>query len=755
MKKLCLLLALVLALACVPALAAEGDATLGRSEDSNLYFNYCFTANGTLYAVNYDNVENGLYSYRLGDADLTGYSYPEPGADDISESYLPFSDGDKLYALKLTTRYGETTEFQGAQLMAMTLNDDNSVSFEALCDVDWSDLVEYYDNNTYVTYPEGLIGMNGKLITRCNDANGNGYLMFSIDLNTGKREDLTDLTDVYSFTPYKDGTLLLEQYSYEKPDTARLLVYDPTDGSTRMIAEIAVTDYSPLNGLAYDPAADTYYCVRGGEICPVDIATGEVLKGVTDMPMESYGGAAVCCVLEGGYYAFCNEGVIIRNLDPAQQPEVWLRISDNSYIDAVNTAYSRFKNAHGDIGVVLSRDYIDETRLIENMMNRDDSVDIYTMSAVTNAYDALFNRGYLMELDGSEKLATLAESMYPSLREALSYNGHLVALPVSAYAHTIGVNEKALAALGKSMDDVPDNWPEFLDFLVSLEDAIAENGKISLLYPGYTDVDSRNELFISIFDDYQRYVNRVDPAMGYNTDMLRSLLEKLEQIDFVALGCIREDEREEHEDVELEYESNNMLLQMGTGCTIGNFYSDFTPVLLGMAPGQKNPIALEATVAVVNPFTKHPDVALAFMEELADNLSDSTRYCIDPSLNEPVRGKWNEEAIAEFQRMLDELNRDLGTADAMDKQMIEDSIRDTEESLKYYDEFGWDVGPRDLEWYRSHDEDITIAKVNWLYSNDSGEAWDLISQYRDGQISVTDLLTSIDRKVQMMLLEGN
>ena len=198
-----------------------------------------------------------------------------------------------------------------------------------------------------------------------------------------------------------------------------------------------------------------------------------------------------------------------------------------------------------------------------------------------------------------------------------------------------------------------------------------------------------------------------------------------------------------------------MLLQLGTGCTIGNFYSGFTPVLLGMAPGLSNPIALETTVAIVNPFTQHPDVALAFMEELADNIPAGTRYCIDPTLSEPVRGKWNDEAIEELNRQLDELKRDLETADAADKQMIEDSIHDTEESLKYYDEFGWDVGPKDIEWYRAHDEDITVARVNWLYSDDTGEAGLLIDQYRDGLISAADMLAGIDKKVQMMLLEGN
>lgn len=51
MKKICILLALILALACVPAFAAEGDAILGLSNESTLSFNYCFSIGDTLYLV--------------------------------------------------------------------------------------------------------------------------------------------------------------------------------------------------------------------------------------------------------------------------------------------------------------------------------------------------------------------------------------------------------------------------------------------------------------------------------------------------------------------------------------------------------------------------------------------------------------------------------------------------------------------------------------------------------------------------------
>ena len=111
--------------------------------------------------------------------------------------------------------------------------------------------------------------------------------------------------------------------------------------------------------------------------------------------------------------------------------------------------------------------------------------------------------------------------------------------------------------------------------------------------------------------------------------------------------------------------------------------------------------------------------------------------------------------MAEWQKQLEELKADLEKADPADRQMIEDSIHDTEQTLQYYEESAWDVGPKDLEWYRAHDENITIAASNWLYSENGGEASELIQQYCEGNLSAEDMLSGIDKKVQMMLLEGN
>lgn len=755
MKRICALLALLLAICALPAMAAEGDAMLGRTDDGTTYFSYCFTDGDTLYMTSWDSV---LYSYRVGDADLTLHGYVLDIEEDSDVAVLPFCDGEKLYALTLTTVYREdVTDFQGAVLGELVPQGDD-FRFEPICDVDWSDLVEYYDDNAYPTRPEAVVGMGGKALLRYYDASGSNVLS-ALDLQTGTMSAVDAVTDVSAMTPYRDGTLLVESYNYNAPDSAALLAYDPASDSAQLLGEVAVENYSPLQGLAYDAATDTVYCVKSGEVRPVDLAAGEVGEGVTDMPVESYGSATAACVLNGGYYAFCYEGAVIRNLDPAQKAATKLKINDYSWNESVSNAYYRFANTHGDVSVVLSRDYAESEHLIENMMNRDDSIDIYVLNTTTATYDALYNRGYLMELDGGEKVKAFADAMYPSLREALSTNGHLVALPVWVYGSTMGIGDEAMKAMGLTIDDIPDNWSDFLDFLKGLEGQWDAQSNYSVFYSGYSVDSMRYTLFMALFEDYQRYAS-ANQAMGFDTPLLRGLVEKLEQLDLEALGCLSEEEAEDDANYSGYLEDNRpVLIQPDCGSVIGNYYGDATPVLLGVDPAEPARLMLETMVVVVNPFTKNLDNALAFVDEVADNLTDAARYNFDPSLNEPVRGKWNEQSIAETREVLDMLRDDLEQAEPADRQLLEDNIRDVEKNLEDLEANAWDISEKEIAWYRAHDDALALAPYNWLYDSSDeesggGEAWTLISQYLDKQIGAQELLSGIDRKVQMMLQEG-
>ncbi|MBQ8108643.1 MAG: extracellular solute-binding protein [Clostridia bacterium] len=753
MKKLCILLALALLAACVPALAAQGDMILARSQEATIYFNRMFADGDVLYLVS----GGDLYRWQPGDEDLTPcvYNLDDDQKNGFNEQLVPFICDGQIYALAPQMAYGEHASYEGTKLYALMPDGEDAFRFEEAGDMDLEELVEYYDEDSYFPQLNGVFGAAGQAYLVHYDDQYN-TVVSALDLKKGRLEEMDELRDAYCVTPYRDGMLLVEQYSYSNSSEARLIAFDPEDESTQMLATLEIESYNPLNGLAYDAQTDTVYCVKGGEICPVDLQTGQVGAGVTEMPLESYGSSSAC-VLEGGYYVYAADGVAIRNLDPGQKPEIRLKIVDTGYTTAINDAYTRFSNQHGEVSLVLSRDYNEVTNLVEDMMNRESGVDIYTLYTSAAAYDAVFKRGYMMELDGSEAVAQLAERMYPSLREALSANGHLVAIPVEVYGSTFSVNEKALEALGMTLADVPDNWDGFLDFLPTLEGPLAENSSVTLSFNGMNERDVRNNFFYMIFNSYQNYVNTVDPNMGYNTELLTGLLRKLEQIDFVALGC-PEAEDEDDRAGSISYGSGEqlMLFSMGTGIAIGGGYSsDDTPVLMGLDADTRAPMVLSMSVAFVNPFTRYPEQAMAFVEQLCQSLPTPLLYNLDPSLNEPVRGAQNEQYLQEAREALEKARQDLESAEPAQKQMLEEMVQASQESVDYMEENAWDASARQIEWYRAHAQDVVPEPVNWLYSDESGEAWQLMGQYQEGAISVEDMLKGIDRKMQMRLLEGN
>jgi hypothetical protein len=296
-----------------------------------------------------------------------------------------------------------------------------------------------------------------------------------------------------------------------------------------------------------------------------------------------------------------------------------------------------------------------------------------------------------------------------------------------------------------------------------LQGKLTEENGLHLVSSGYTDSDVRYELMNMIMLDYQYYVNATNPDMGFNSPMVHELLQQLEQIDFTALGCPSDDDEQTF--MLDAYDEESVLMQTSSGCSIGNFYSEFTPVLIHITTDEPAYLVLDTTVLVVNPFSKNAEAALDFVGEVVDNLTIQTRYCINPDLNEPVRGEQNNVMLEEFKQDLDALRASYEKAAADEKQSMELDIQESEKNYAYAEENNWDVSPKELEWYRAHDDNIIISIYNWLYPDTSSEedggigqgaeAEELIEQYLSGQIDLNDMLAGIDRKVQMRHLEGN
>lgn len=792
MKGLKRMLALALCLLLIlpaGALAAEGDAIVARRNTENYnegfqdYIAYMTSQDETLYLF---GSQNGIYTYHVGEADVT-LAYPmemgnqvlmdalneampteveAEGVDTyVDTTYGFFARDGKLYLLASVTdswQEGEGDELEYHQqvreeavLFEINLGDEQ-VAVSVADTYDWTDMIEQDSDYSYSYSGNGSVYMDGKLFIRSYDSNWDD-VVYCLDLESGDLEIIDALSNAQSICAYKDNTLLAVLFSYENPTEATLLIYDPAAGSDEEVLTLTVPEYSYPQGLAADPEDGAVFMSKQGAIWKLDLETGEETE-ICDMPIESYGN--VPTLIAGKYYAtYAYDGVAIRNVRPTEDEKAsyTLRITDQGYCDSVQNAYYDFSNTHGEAMVILSRDNISDTQLLENMMNRSSDWDVYILNSSSQAFESVYNRGYMVELSGSEKLNSLAQSFYPSIQEQITRDGELVAIPVECYGSSgMAVNVKAMEKLGLTEADIPTNWEDLLRFLVEdLPGILPDDGSISL-FEDSTDVESARSMLLSyILEDYQSYLEYSGMEQGYDTDILNRALELLDQVDFAALG---QPEEIDWNNYEWTWDEEGYLLTYGSGVTPGDYdnYTDNVNLAMSMTADTPYVLSLNCYLAFVNPFSEHVDEAISFLEEATDHLSNRLLYALDPSKTEPIRSSYYEEALEESQKYLEELKQQLEEADEADKQMLEEQVASYEEYMSNMGDYYWEISEKGIKWYQEHNDLVRIDGYNMMYGGDdsSEEIWNLRSQYASKEISAAEFLKGIDKKLQMMILEA-
>ena len=303
-------------------------------------------------------------------------------------------------------------------------------------------MTEESDGETYMNVLQNAVYSGGALCGSLYRQSGDE--MWALDLETMKMQQIEIGGDGYGmFSAYPDGRVFIAYNDYGVSGV-QLLTYSVADGSTQKLGEVD----SSLNAQGYAADAQTgeIYVVSNGEICPLVLDGGKatVGEGVNDMPIDVYSNQPGM-IWQGQYYVYCSyQATVIRNLRPTTQADVRLKVLDSSWLDATTNANFAYTNAHGNTSISVSHDYNEQDKVVENMMNRASDVDVYIMNMSYSSYNALKERGFMAELDGSEKLTQRVAKMYPAIQESVQRDGRLVALPVACDVSCLGVNEKAL-----------------------------------------------------------------------------------------------------------------------------------------------------------------------------------------------------------------------------------------------------------------------------------------------------------------------
>ena len=752
------LLALLLA-ALIPcaALAAQGDANIAREEDMRERFkDYIYggcVCGDTLYLYGGEH----FYTYHVGDADLEAveFTLPEAGENEYRNLQRLFSDGEALYALCAVQHSDEDSyELRAAEIYpvevgadAATFGDPVQLNIDKLA-------VSYGGEQTYFIQVNDVCFVDGYLMMYVYSDDGYGAV-YALDIETGEGDFLEDVDEVRGIAAYGDQLLLIS-YDYDAR-VNKFSLYDPASESLSEACPPVEMQRS-INGIAYSRESGRLFYMSEGYVMAAEDFDFDNAQRVAELSTSYYSDSSGQ-LLPGDYYVSIGyECTSIRSTAPDALPETRITVRGSGYSDSLMAAYYSFGNSHGDAAVVLDQSYYHPEEIIEAMMSRDSSVDIYMLSVSGAAYDALYNRGFMVELDNPE-IVSAVEGMYPAIREVLTRDGDVVAIPVNLYGWTLGIDYQGFEKLGIAREDVPDNWPELLDLLPQLPDMLPESGNIRI-FEDYINQDSaRSQLMSSLLESWRIHWMAAEGEVTYDAPELVEMFEKIMEMDYEALGLPEGDD----EDVVMYRmggydgeDRNYTLFEMNVGCTIGNFYSTAEPALMSVVPGEAGEVPLQLSVAFVNPFSENVELAQEFLVELLRNMGNRLAYNLSDALNEPVRNPYSLEWIEQNQEELEKLRESLETAEPVDVPDIEQQIADMEAMLENMETYSWDISAKDIEWYRTHADYLTVERYDFLQAADEdGELNSLSEQMMAGRVSPADFLKEVDRKVRMRAREGN
>ena len=539
-----------------------------------------------------------------------------------------------------------------------------------------------------------------------------------------------------------------------------LLVLDSDDYTEKLLERVGPDgSRTPLCRLptesrtfAADPVTGRLYCALDGRVRPVDPVAGTLGEAVAALSTEP----EQATIVNGQYAAKLQRDIMLLDVSAPLDESRVLTVRGDFGEEWFDDALLSFAAERSGVTPIHVTGLPDD--LLGDMLTRAADADVFLLrSDYDREFDALLSRGYALPLDGSDAVAALYGRMYPTLRDDLGRDGAPLALPLLAECEGMGVNEGLLEKLRLSLSDVPCDWAGFLDFIeTALPPRLGALDDSDRFTYDMTEGAFRWYLRDALLHDWVYTANAAGRAPDYADPALVALVERVEAMDLSPFGLAEDDDPGDGF-FGFGYSVSGgaaYLIQFGASYGLERPFPEGTPLPLGFGDDAP-PLALKLTVAVVNPWSPRADEAVALLETLAGHIPETTLYALCPDLNAPVRRPDAEERAAMYRQYIDELSEALENGDAEDREALEGELERERRQLADFQEVGvYLISQARIDWYRAHDDIVSVALPTWFQLDGSGEANDLMNQHDAGLISAREFLEAVSRKARMQAMEG-
>ena len=756
---------------CAPAFASVGDRILMHETTLDGYLDMTvqtvLPCGDGLVIVKYSDTDVHIERYAdvkaepelfvLGDEDRR--SSGDESGEDWSVYVNPwFSWQGELYGIECKSFYSEEGSRSEINVRHAKLENGKVILEESgLPEMDLSGVTEGQEGDQYVAGIHSVFTMDDKLYIAVYDYDG--CKLETIDLHDGSCTESEITGDFEKLLPGPEGRLLIARGEWGVDGASGTVRINSLDLASQEEKEVVTIDgmETPNVNPIYDRNTDTLYIIKDGELWSVPQFDVERMEAVNDC--ANTGDGAI--MLQDGFVAIWEyDTVMIKNTDPAQRGSVTLRISDRGYGSVMNETVYEMNNKRGDISVVVRMDWGKPADVVEAMMKRDSTTDIYVLQSDDDEFAALRKREYLPDLSGNEKIVENTNRLYPYIQDAVKQDGKIIGVPVSLNGGSIGIHMEAWKAAGGTEEELPKTWGQFFDWLETLPERL-EGKNISVTDYWTTRPYFRGSILEIMLNQYEILMEKKgEDEYYFATPEMCELVKRLDGLDYETLQ-IRGSDDEDGDGYMDEIDERTPLLLTDNSVL---FYDTgaYVPMALSLSEEEEPMIPIQVSIAFVNPYSAHPQEAMEFLALAGDHLNVNDQYATYTDMTEPVRYSSYEVERGYVQERIDGLKKQVEKAEnGDDRETLKEILQEAEEELKELEEESWWISREQIERYQKwqgYFKARGYSFLNVLYAGeDDEEGLTEYDKFFHESIGTApeELLGMLDKKVRMIRMEGN
>lgn len=381
--------------------------------------------------------------------------------------------------------------------------------------------------------------------------------------------------------------------------------------------------------------------------------------------------------------------------------------------------------------------------LLQNLIARNEDVDIYRLSLSNVNYHALKEKGYYTNLASSESIQAFFNGLYPSIRNMLGRDGEITAVPIRAEID--GMAQFDQSFFESEHLAVPQTFEEMCAVIGDWDARYAE---------AYDDIQplahmtgTRRALIAEALRSYlAMLLSENSPTAAFESPLLYRILSAVEAAS------------SKHSDT--EYKSACVFevgMQFPRIADFRGMLMDGRvrrPLAMSLAPGKAPSLIMRLDVLVVNPFSVKKELAVRYLEKLIEALPAGFKMMVSPDLAVPIE---NPDFSSGRQRRVGEIEllaSQIDKASGVQKTELEERMAMLKDNLARYEaEERYQVSLDDIACYRKAVGDPVIEEGSLLLSLQSAMRIPML-QYADGAIGMEQFMREVEAKWKLIRSES-